>query len=59
MMVFIYLLKDTLNLMCFSSILFIIFQKRKSEANKDLELHQTVTAVIEIVKDNYLASTPL
>ncbi|XP_031396337.1 rRNA biogenesis protein RRP5 isoform X3 [Punica granatum] len=29
-------------------------QKRKREASKSLEVHQTVTAVVEIVKENYL-----
>ena len=33
------------------------FQKRqRGEALRDLVLHQTVTAVVEIVKENYLAS---
>jgi hypothetical protein len=34
----------------------IIFQKRKRETSKDLEVHQTVNAIVEIVKENYLAS---
>ncbi|CAK9145936.1 unnamed protein product [Ilex paraguariensis] len=29
-------------------------KKRKKEAHKDLEVHQTVNAVVEIVKENYL-----
>lgn len=29
-------------------------QKRKREASKDLEVHQTVNAIVEIVKENYL-----
>lgn len=32
------------------------FQKRQREALRDLVLHQTVNAVVEIVKENYLAS---
>ncbi|KAF9664808.1 hypothetical protein SADUNF_Sadunf16G0056600 [Salix dunnii] len=34
-------------------------KKRKGEMSKDLEVHQTVNAVVEIVKENYLASTVL
>lgn len=29
-------------------------KKRKREASKDLEVHQTVNAIVEIVKENYL-----
>uniref|UniRef100_A0A5B7AEH9 rRNA biogenesis protein RRP5 n=1 Tax=Davidia involucrata TaxID=16924 RepID=A0A5B7AEH9_DAVIN len=29
-------------------------KKRKREAHKDLEVHQTVNAIVEIVKENYL-----
>jgi len=32
------------------------FQKRRREASKELVLHQTVKAVVEIVKENYMAS---
>ncbi|KAM7524627.1 hypothetical protein LguiA_014529 [Lonicera macranthoides] len=32
-------------------------KKRKREACKDLEVHQTVNAIVEIVKENYLANS--
>lgn len=42
-------------LLPYPSVTFII-QMRKRSAHRDLELHQTVNAVVEIVKENYLAS---
>jgi hypothetical protein len=35
------------------------FQKRQREALRDLVLHQTVNAVVEIAKENYLASVEI
>lgn len=39
-----------------ANLKYIHFQKRQREASKELEVHQTVNAIVEIVKDNYLAS---
>jgi hypothetical protein len=40
----------------FGLIVPLWFQKRKRETSKHLELHQTVNAIVEVVKENYLAS---
>ncbi|KAM7262095.1 hypothetical protein ACFE04_021172 [Oxalis oulophora] len=40
----------------YNNVYHSLLQKRKKQLSKDLEMHQTVNAVVEIVKENYLAS---
>lgn len=50
--------KADLSWLLTSCILFL-FQKRKRGISKELEVHQRVSAVVEIVKEQYLVSVLL
>lgn len=42
-----------------TSCILFLFQKRKRGISKELEVHQRVIAVVEIVKEQYLVSVLL